>query len=154
MRSVWPFAIWHWNFGVFAFSTHQTFSFFYKWGEILKAGMATNICLTLVFPALPKVLCTSIVPGISRPVHASSVKPYGLWAFPCPVCTHRISTVSTPPWTAGPLRCSTRIFTMYNAHIPKAWRPFRDFHTYSLADILASFSSHVLAPDFPPVKAH
>ena len=24
---------------------------------------------------------------------------------------------------------------MYNAHIPKAWRPYTDFHTYSLADV-------------------
>ena len=104
-------------------------SLFCTWSKILGASMSTNI-----WPSLAMAKCR-VPPSYPGSPDLSMLVQWSLTGYEHStwlVCTHRISTVSTPPCPATPLRCSTRIFTMYNAHIPKAWRVYTDFHTYSL----------------------
>ena len=102
--------------------------------------MTTDIWPTLAFPAPTKwCVVPPSYPGSPDPCMPVQWNPGGLWALPVKqvcthimsTCTHSISTVSTPAWAARPLKCWRRIFTMYNAHITKRWRPWTDFHTFA-----------------------
>ena len=151
-KRYWPcFAFWLTNVGVFF---KHVYDFLFSINGVKSWKQAWPQTFAQLKPSLPCPKCC-VPPSYPGSPDPCMLVQWSLTGYEHSLARYvhiALAPLARLPGPTGPLRCSTRIFTMYNAHIPKAWRPFTDFHRYSLPDISAEKKWSQFSPWLPPLR--